>query len=278
MSRTPAASSYRSAIQRHYDLLALPYRAFWGEHIHHGLWDTEDASPRAAQERLVAHLAERAGVRPHERVLDIGCGYGAPARWLTAHLGCQVAGLTLSRRQARRVQKHNRRPGNRTSISVVQADAAEIPFVGNAFDLVWVIECSEHLPDKPSFVRETAGLLRTGGRLALCSWLRGPGVPADDPRITEVCEAFLCPSLASAEELRGWCQGFGLEIVHVEDLTDRVRRTWDVVMGRVDSVYWGPLRLLVGAEIRRFIRGFSRIAAAYDSGAMSYGLLVARRG
>ncbi|UCF20369.1 MAG: methyltransferase domain-containing protein [Gemmatimonadota bacterium] len=277
MRRASRAPSLRSAIQRHYDSLALPYRVFWGEHIHHGLWESEDATPSAAQERLVAHLAERVDVRPDERVLDVGCGYGASARWLTAKHACHVTGITVSWGQARRVQRLNRRARHRRPVPVVQADAAAIPFAGNAFDVVWVVECSEHLLDKPRFVREAARLLRQSGRIALCAWLRGSGVSTDDPRILAVCEAFLCPSLASADEYRHWSQASGLELVHVEDLTDRVRRTWDVLIARVEGYWLRPLRALAGRDIRRFIRGFRQIAEAYDSGAMSYGLMVARK-
>ncbi|NIR28354.1 MAG: hypothetical protein GWN84_03305, partial [Gammaproteobacteria bacterium] len=72
----------RHAVERHYDSLALLYRLFWGEHVHHGLWPARGGSPRDAQIRLVSHLADRAGIAGGERVLDVGCGYGASARWL----------------------------------------------------------------------------------------------------------------------------------------------------------------------------------------------------
>ena len=69
----------------------------------------------------------------------------------------------------------------------------------------------------------------------------------------------------------------GLEVLVVENLTCRVRPTWDVLIGRVENPWLAPLRWLVGREIRRFAAGFSTIAEAYDSGAMRYGLLVAAR-
>ena len=254
-----ATSLLRRSIQRHYDSLALPYRTFWGEHIHHGLWESDDDPPLAAQERLVSRLADKAQLQPDERVLDVGCGYGAPARWLTARLGCQVTGITVSKAQARLLQKHNRRTFRENPTPVVRADAAVMPFVDGAFDAVWVIECIEHLFDKQRFIAKAASMLRRGGRFALCTWQRGGGVPANDPQVRDVCEAFLCPALASAEEYRVWCEAAGLDLVCAEDLTGRVRKTWDILMGRVGRPWLGLPKLLLGSDTRRFLRGFPHI-------------------
>src|SRR5262249_11000504 len=71
------------------------YGALWGEHIHHGYWEGEE-SPAAAQEKLVARLAERAGVPRGARVLDVGCGLGGSALWLARHLGWSGPGITIS--------------------------------------------------------------------------------------------------------------------------------------------------------------------------------------
>jgi tocopherol O-methyltransferase len=275
-SRTAAGPSLSGAIARHYDSLALLYRTFWGEHIHHGLWLADDESPRIAQEHLVEHLAERARIRRGERVLDIGCGYGASARWLSSKFACRVTGVTLSTAQARLARRYNLRRGQASRIDIVRADAAVPPIRSAAFDVVWVVECIEHLDDKRRFVLETARILRPGGRFALCTWQRGPGTPADEPLVQNVCEAFLCPSLASADEYGVWCEEAGLEVRCVEDLSSKVRKTWDVLSARVGRPWLAPLkRMLLNRAARRFVDGFPTIAEAYDSGAISYGLLVA---
>ncbi|NIR28355.1 MAG: methyltransferase domain-containing protein, partial [Gammaproteobacteria bacterium] len=43
------------------------------------------------------------------------------------------------------------------------------------FDVVWVVECLEHLAAKGEFIRRAARTLVPGGRLALCSWQDGNG-------------------------------------------------------------------------------------------------------
>src|SRR5262245_65578665 len=94
-TRAPAGPRLLGPIRRHYDRLALFYRAFWGEHIHHGYWEDEE-SPETAQEQLVARLAERAAIPPGAHVLDVGCGFGGSAFWLARHRGCGVTGITIS--------------------------------------------------------------------------------------------------------------------------------------------------------------------------------------
>jgi tocopherol O-methyltransferase len=262
-------------VARHYDSLATLYRVFWGEHIHHGLWPADGGTPRTAQEQLVSHLASRAQVARGSRVLDVGCGYGASGRWLAAWLDCQVTGITISTRQARYARRLNRSRGLSERSAVLRGDAAALPFRSGAFDVVWVIECLEHLADKAGFVADVARLLRPGGRFALCSWQRGD---ADGERLlNEVCEAFLCPSLASQEQYRDWCGAAGLEVVHAEDLTPRVSPTWDILMRRTGRPWLAPLRLVLDGDARRFLDGFPAIAEAYRTRAMSYGLLIAER-
>ena len=274
--RSEASSDLQGSIERHYDSLSLLYRTFWGEHIHHGLWLAGSGSPREARIRLVSHLAGRTGIQNGERVLDVGCGYGAPARWLADHLDCQVAGITISRKQARVARRENARRGYGARIAIVRADAAALPFADPAFDVVWVIECIEHLTDKQRFIAEVARLLRPGGRFALCSWLHA-GDPAGDRLVAEVCDAFLCPSLATAQEYRSWCESAGLEIRCEEDLTPQVKATWETLIRRTRRPWLRPLVALLNPSARRFVEGFPTIAEAYESGAMTYGLLVAAR-
>ncbi len=273
--RGEAVAPLRKSIERHYDSLAFLYRTFWGEHVHHGLWLDGDETPVAAQEQLVSHLARRAEVGRRERILDVGCGYGAPARWLASNFDCRVTGITVSRAQARLARRANERSGLDSRISILRSDAAALPFGDESFDLVWVIECIEHLADKASFVRDTARILRPGGRFALCTWQRGDGVVPGARLVAEVCDRFLCPSLASAEEHANWCTDAGLDVRTLEDLTPRVRATWDILGPRVGRPWLRPLRWALDRESRRFVDGFSVIAEAYDSGEMSYGLLVA---
>lgn len=278
MSGRAEKEGLRRSVERHYDDLALLYRIFWGEHIHHGLWQAERLRPNVAQVQLISYLAQKAGVLPGEHVLDVGCGFGGSGRWLIDHCGCRVTGLTVSGKQARFAHRASERREAERGMGIVRGDAADLPFGGASFDVVWAIESLEHLVDKRRFVRDAARLLRPGGRFALCSWLRGDGADREGERLLrEVCEAFLCPSLATAGEYRRWCDEAGLTVRLGEDLTANVRATWDTLIRRVGRPWLVPLRAVMGSEVRRFVKGFASIAKAYDTGVMRYGAMVAAK-
>jgi tocopherol O-methyltransferase len=188
------------AIRNHYDQLSFFYRLFWGDHIHHGYWEDDEAPP-AAQENLIARLAERAAILRGSQVLDVGCGLGGSSFWLARHLGCSVQGITISPAQCAMASTRAREEGLAERVSFAVVDANELGLPSESFDVVWVIECSEHLTDKAGFLRRAARVLRPGGRLALCAWLanEGNGPPG---LVAEVCRAMLCPSLASMGDYR----------------------------------------------------------------------------
>lgn len=268
-----ARASLTSRIRRHYDRLAPFYRRFWGEHVHHGCWNAHGLTPAEAQERLIETLAEAAAVPRAGRVLDVGCGFGGSARWLARHRGASVLGWTLSRVQARAALTTAQRLGVRR-VLFAQADAETWPAREGAFDVVWIVECLEHLRDKTGALASAARSLRPGGTLALCTWMAGT---TRDALTRDVANAFLCPSLATFEEHVRWTEAAGLHVEARRDLTDLVRPTWDHVRRATDRPWVRAALPFLGRDTRRFVRGFDLIARAYDEGSLVYGLLVGRR-
>ena len=53
---SPARPASAADVARHYDELDECYQAFWGDHLHHGLWDG-DEDPRSAED-ATSHLLE----------------------------------------------------------------------------------------------------------------------------------------------------------------------------------------------------------------------------
>jgi len=272
----------KRAIRSHYDLATPFYRLLWGPHIHHGLWDAGDfaLAPRAAQLKLTDTLADLAHIRTGDRVLDVGCGMGGSAIHLAKSRGCHVTGITLSGLQRRWARTAAWWQGVAATTEFRRDDVETEVFAAGSFDVVWSIECTEHLTDKPRFFERVATWLKPGGRVAICAWLAAEDAAASEEKrrqVEQVCTAFLCPSLGSFSDYAGWMERAGLVVDGTYDWTDRVARTWELCESRVRA--WGIDRLAPWIDPAQalFIDHFSTILGAYRSGAMRYGCIVAHR-
>ncbi len=264
-------------IRFHYDVATLFYRLLWGRHIHHGLWQGSE-TVAVAQEQLIDTLAAL-GVRRAETVLDVGCGMGGSSRHLATKYGCQVTGVTLSPVQRIWARGAAIWHGLAGKTRFIRADAERLMLPPDSYDVVWSVECTEHLFDKPAFFRRAADWIRPGGRMAICAWLAGepPHSPDARQQIYDVCEGFLCPSLATMNEYCEWMRAAGLTVTHACDWTDRVLQTWEICLRRIRSVGMQRWARLVGRNAQLFVDRFETIWNAYRSGALRYGAIVAEK-
>jgi tocopherol O-methyltransferase len=265
----------KNSIRHHYDLATPFYWLLWGPHIHHGLWEGEE-SPSQAQRHLLDRLATSAALKPGDRVLDVGCGMGGSAIELAARYGCSVTGVTLSPVQQNWARLTAGWQGVGRKVRFRCQDAERMTFPPATFDVVWNIECSEHFFDKPAFFRRAAAWLLPGGRMALCTWLAGEA-PETESAVQVVCEAFLCPSLGTADDYCNWLEAAGLALHTFGDLTPQVMRTWEICQRRVQATGLGLLAWLGGRQMRSFLARFATISNAYRTGVMRYGLFVAAK-
>jgi tocopherol O-methyltransferase len=268
----------KSVIRNHYDVSTLFYRLLWGPHIHHGYWESDEPS-NLAQVRLTQRLASLADVPKNGIVYDIGCGMGGSSRWLAQNLGCKVTGVTLSP-----VQRHwaawSSRLGRVTPRPEFRcADAESVELDAESADVVWSIECTEHLFDKEKFFQRAAAWLKPGGRFALCAWLAGesPMTPEQNQQAVKVCEGMFCPSLGSQSDYVRWFEQSGLRVRKVGIWTRQVEQTWEICRRRVERTGVRYLARLLGKNHVLFLDHFDAILNAYRSGAMEYGYFVAER-
>jgi tocopherol O-methyltransferase len=258
-------------IREHYDSLALIYRAFWGDHIHHGLFAKGDETPEQAQLRLLEAAAALVEVPPGGRALDVGCGHGGTAVFLAQRYGCSAVGVTLSEKQARLARQRAAEAGVLARTAFVVADAGEFDFGRERYDLIWTMESSEHFPHKADYLRRAAQALAPGGRMLLAAWTGS----MEDAQVRAVARAFLCPSLETAGEYVGQMEAAGLEVFQGLDLTAEVLHTWEIC--REHARRFSAALPLLPARAREFVEGIPVILNAYRSGALRYSMLAARK-
>ena len=92
-----------------------------------------------------------------------------------------------------------------------------------------------------------------------------------------MCDGFLCPSLGTADDYQHWLTDAGLESRVFLDLTEQVAETWEVCQRRIDRLGAGWLARLLGRDTARFTASFRTLLEGYRSGAMRYGLFVAKK-
>jgi tocopherol O-methyltransferase len=265
-------------IRKHYDRLSRFYRMLWGEHLHHGYWEGGESIERA-QIRLMEQLAEKARIPRGARVLDIGCGLGGSAFWLADQYACRVTGFTISPVQARMATKKAKAKQLADRVQFLVTDANAWQPQPESADVVWIMEGSEHFRDKKNFFERCATALKRGGVLAVCGWLRGEQSTSDRHQelVATIGRAMLSASLDTLSQYAAWMRDANLKIETAIDITKNVAPTWEHCSRMAQRLKLNWLVHLADAPTRRFVQSFPLMIQAYATGAMAFGLFVARK-
>ncbi len=98
-------------------------------------------------------------------VLEVACGAGLGLGYLSRHAR-SVTGGDIDEDNLRFARSTY---GKRGNIEILKLDAEKLPFSDGNFDVVLLYEAIYYLPRPELFVREARRVLRSGGRLIVCS-------------------------------------------------------------------------------------------------------------
>lgn len=266
-----------AGVAAHYDELDPFYREIWGQHVHHGYWATGRESADEATEALIDLVADRLELTAGQQVCDIGCGYGATAQRLAERHALHVTGVTVSAAQAALAKARVPAYG---SVAFRHQDWLANDFPDACFDRAWAIESSEHMEDKRRFFAEACRTLRPGGRLVVCAWLSRTAPRPWQVRwlLEPICREGRLPGMGDEADYRTLANEAGLTVTRVEDLSDKVRRTWALCARRLGyKLATQPRYARHLLDPRRANRVFAltliRLLLAYRTGAMRYCLM-----
>jgi SAM-dependent methyltransferase len=117
---------------------------------------------------VAARLVEFAGIRPDERMLDVGCGTGVVAI-TAASLGARVSGLDLTPDLLEHARTNEKIAGC-GEVEWTEGDAENLPYADATFDVV-VSQFGHIFAPRPEVaVSELRRVLKPGGRIAFASW------------------------------------------------------------------------------------------------------------
>ena len=154
-------------------------RAFWQEHPCGTKFSDAEIGTPIFFERIEQHRYEKewhipaaagfAGARGL-KVLEIGCGLGTDGAWF-ARAGADYTGIDLTEASILLARKRFELSGLTGEFHV--ADAEQLDFADESFDLVYSHGVLHHTPDIEAAVREIHRVLRPGGRAIVMLYHRG---------------------------------------------------------------------------------------------------------
>ncbi|UCH48248.1 MAG: class I SAM-dependent methyltransferase [Betaproteobacteria bacterium] len=158
--------SDRRAIQHHYDV-GNEFYGLWLDRnrvYSCGYFKNPDDSLDLAQEQKLEHICRKLQLKPGERFLDIGCGWGALIIWAARHYGVKAVGITLSDEQHALASERIKELGLEDSCEAWLMDYRDVPS-DEVFDKIASVGMFEHVGKKnlPVYFGKIYSLLKPGG-------------------------------------------------------------------------------------------------------------------
>ncbi len=218
LNRNSKANS-RKNIHAHYDLGNAFYELWLDDTMNYSsAWFEGDLSQpmQQAQHAKVRRALRMAGVKPGDRVLEIGCGWGALAEKAVQEFGASLVGVTLSTEQLangqRRLQAFN---GPKASAELRLQDYRDIS--DGPFDAICSIEMVEAVGRAywPTYFASIERLLKPGGRACIQSIVIDDALFERYIRSTDFIQQYIFPGgcLPCPREFRREAQAAGLRVV-----------------------------------------------------------------
>src|SRR5579862_2419481 len=115
------------------------------------------------------HAIQRMGIRPGDRVLEVGVGTGINAALYPRD--CAVTGVDLSASMLEKARARVARKGVR-NVRLLEMDAANLKFADDSFDIVYAPYVISVVPDPVAVAREMHRVCRPGGRIIILNHFR----------------------------------------------------------------------------------------------------------
>ncbi len=213
----------RKAIEYHYDVSNAFYQCWLDPQMVYSCayFRTGSEDLATAQTAKLDHVCRKLMLKPTDRLLDIGCGWGAMVIHAARHYGVRAVGITLSNRQYELARERVAQAGLADRIDIRLQDYRDVQ--DGPFDKISSIGMFEHvgLKNLGSYFQIVASLLRTGG-IAMNHGITASDVESNGVGygVSDFIDRYVFPdgelphvSLAIRELSRA-----GLELVDVESL------------------------------------------------------------
>ncbi|CAL0312360.1 unnamed protein product [Lupinus luteus] len=116
------------------------------------------------------------GLKPGQKVLDVGCGVGGGDFYMAENFDVDVVGVDLSINMVSLAIE--RAIGHKYTVEFECADCTKKTYPENTFDVIYSRDVMLHIKDKPTLFRSFYKWLKPGGKLLITDYCRSAGTPS----------------------------------------------------------------------------------------------------
>jgi cyclopropane-fatty-acyl-phospholipid synthase len=227
----------------HYDLSDQLYELFLDRDRQYSCayFRSPDDDLETAQENKKRHIAAKLLLRPGDKVLDIGCGWGGLALYLAAECGCDVTGLTLSEEQHKVATRRAAAAGLTDRVRFHLRDYREET---GRYDRIVSVGMFEHVGvnQYQVFFDKVAALLAPDGVMLLHAIGRMDGPGTTNPWLRKyIFPGGYSPALSEvvpvAERVRLWITDIEILRLHYAETLRNWRRRFEENRDRIRALY-----------------------------------------
>jgi len=178
--------------------------------------------------KATRELIELCHINRDKYVLDVGCGVGATPCYIAKKYGSRVVGVDLSERMIEGARERAKREGVEDRVRFRVADARDLPFEDELFDVVIAESVLTFIKEKRRVVSECARVTRPGGYVGINEelWLETPPAQMVE-RIRHIWD--IKPDIPTLEGWIGLLEGAGLRDIVVRTYKFSARREFSQI-------------------------------------------------
>ena len=173
-------------------------------------------------------------ITPSTRILDMGSGYGGPARYLAKKYGCKATCLNVSVVQNEKARQLAKEAGLEDLVTVLEGSFEDVPVEDHSFDVIWSQEAFLHSGNKAKIVSEIKRVLVPDtGKVVFADPMVAEG--ADESRLQPILHRLHLDGMASLDFYRKEFKKHGYEHLGFEERTQELVNHYGSVLRELEA-------------------------------------------